>query len=49
MKKVAQGGVGLTAQDKADLKAFFIPFRPFEFINNPAFNKSIRKTYKTIC
>ena len=37
MKKVAQGGVGLTDQDKADLKAFLLTLSDFEFINNPVF------------
>ena len=38
MKKVAQGGVQLSAQDKADLKAFLLSLSDYEFINNPAFN-----------
>jgi len=38
MKKVAQGGVQLSAQDKADLKAFLMTLSDYEFINNPAFN-----------
>ncbi|WP_367278049.1 cytochrome-c peroxidase [uncultured Algibacter sp.] len=38
MKKVAQGGVSLTAQDKADLKAFLLALSDYEFISNPAFN-----------
>ncbi|MGC1203648.1 MAG: hypothetical protein WA839_02035 [Flavobacteriaceae bacterium] len=37
MKKVAQGGVGLTALDKADLKAFLLSLSDNEFVNNPAF------------
>ena len=37
MKKVAQGGVQLSAKDKADLKAFLLTLSDFEFINNPAF------------
>lgn len=37
MKKVAQGGIGLTTQDKADLKAFLLSLSDNEFINNPAF------------
>lgn len=37
MKKVSQGGVGLTAQDKADLKAFLLTLSDYEFINNPDF------------
>lgn len=38
MKKVAQGGVGLTPQDKTDLKAFLLSLSDYEFINNPSFN-----------
>lgn len=38
MKKVAQGGVGLTNQDKADLKTFLLTLSDYEFINNSAFN-----------
>lgn len=37
MKKVAQGGVHLSAQDKADLKAFLLSLSDYEFINNPNF------------
>lgn len=37
MKKVAQGGVGLTEKDKADLKAFLLTLTDFDFINNPDF------------
>lgn len=37
MKKVVQGGVGLTDQDKADLKAFLLTLSDYEFINNPTF------------
>lgn len=37
MKKVAQGGVGLSEQDKSDLKAFLLTLSDYEFINNPAF------------
>lgn len=37
MKKVAQGGVGLTEKDKADLKAFLLTLSDFEFINNQEF------------
>jgi len=37
MKKVAQGGVQLSAQDKADLKAFLLSLSDDEFINNPVF------------
>lgn len=38
MKKVSEGGVGLTIQDKADLKAFLISLSDYEFIKNSAFN-----------
>jgi cytochrome c peroxidase len=37
MKKVSQGGVGLSDQDKADLKAFLLTLSDYEFINNRAF------------
>ena len=37
MKKVDQGGVQLSPQDKADLKAFLLTLSDPEFINNPAF------------
>lgn len=37
MKKVAQGGVGLTSQDKTDLKAFLLTLSDYEFISNPNF------------
>ncbi|ULC59958.1 cytochrome-c peroxidase [Flaviramulus sp. BrNp1-15] len=37
MKKVAQGGVGLSDQDKADLKAFLLSLSDYEFINNTDF------------
>jgi len=37
MKKVAQGGVQLSAQDKADLKAFLLTLSDASFINNPGF------------
>ncbi len=39
MKKVAEGGVHLSAQDKADLKVFLLALSDYEFINNPAFQK----------
>lgn len=38
MKKVDEGGVHLTVQDKADLKAFLLSLSDPSFINNPAFN-----------
>jgi cytochrome c peroxidase len=37
MKKVAQGGVQLSVEDKADLKAFLLSLSDYEFINNPDF------------
>ncbi len=37
MKKVNQGGVQLTPQDKADLKAFLLTLTDHDFVNNPAF------------
>ena len=37
MKKVSQGGVQLSAKDKADLKAFLLSLSDVEFINNLAF------------
>ena len=37
MKKVANGGVHLTEQDKDDLKAFLLSLSDYEFINNPDF------------
>ncbi|MCB0409944.1 MAG: cytochrome-c peroxidase, partial [Flavobacteriales bacterium] len=37
MKKVGQGGVQLTPQDKADLKAFLLSLSDPDFINNPDF------------
>ncbi|SHM91636.1 cytochrome-c peroxidase [Polaribacter sp. KT 15] len=39
MKKINQGGVNLTAKDKADLKAFLLTLTDYEFVNNPAFQK----------
>ena len=39
MKKVNQGGVGLSAKDKADLKAFLLSLSDFDFINNPDFKE----------
>jgi len=37
MKKVNQGGVRLSPQDKADLKAFLLSLSDPDFISNPAF------------
>ncbi|MDC1364996.1 cytochrome-c peroxidase [Algibacter sp.] len=34
MKKVEQGGVGLTDKDKADLKTFLLTLSDYDFINN---------------
>lgn len=39
MKQVDKGGVQLTVEDKADLKAFLLSLTDSEFINNPAFQK----------
>jgi len=37
MKKVAEGGVQITTQEKSDLKAFLLTLSDYEFINNPEF------------
>ena len=37
MKKVAQGGVQLSPQEKADLKAFLLTLSDPSFLNNPDF------------
>ncbi len=37
MKKVSEGGVHLTPEDKADLKAFLLSLSDESFINNPDF------------
>ena len=39
MKSANQGGVRLSAQDKADLKAFLLTLTDNEFINNPDFRQ----------
>ena len=39
MKSVNDGGVQLSAQDKADLKAFLLTLTDNDFINNPAFQQ----------
>jgi cytochrome c peroxidase len=39
MKKISQGGVGLSAEDKADLKAFLLSLSDFDFINNTNFKE----------
>jgi cytochrome c peroxidase len=38
MKKVDQGGVQLSSQEKADLKAFLLSLSDSDFINNPNFS-----------
>ncbi len=38
MKKAPQGGVQLSNQDKADLKAFLLTLSDNDFVNNPDFN-----------
>ena len=38
MKKVDQGGVQLSLQEKADLKAFLLSLSDTDFINNPNFS-----------
>jgi cytochrome c peroxidase len=37
MKHVDDGGLQLTVQEKANLKAFLFTLTDYEFINNPAF------------
>ena len=37
MKQIDQGGVQLTTQEKADLKAFLLSLSDPSFINNPEF------------
>ncbi len=39
MKEVAQGGVQLTDQEKADLKDFLLTLSDYDFINNPDFQE----------
>ena len=39
MKKVSQGGVGLSQNEKADLKAFLLSLSDSDFIKNPAFKE----------
>ena len=39
MKKISSGGVQLTPQEKADLKAFLLSLSDFEFVSNPVFQK----------
>ena len=38
-KKVNQGGVHLSTQEKANLKAFLLTLSDFDFINNPDFKE----------
>jgi cytochrome c peroxidase len=38
MKKVSQGGVQLSLQEKANLKAFLLTLTDEAFINNPNFS-----------
>jgi cytochrome c peroxidase len=38
MKKVDQGGVQLSSQEKADLKEFLLSLSDLDFINNPNFS-----------
>ena len=40
MKKVDQGGVQLSLQEKADLKAFLLSLSDTDFINNPNFSNT---------
>jgi cytochrome c peroxidase len=37
MKRVSQGGVQLSDQEKISLKAFLLTLTDFEFIDNPNF------------
>ncbi|MBU3011507.1 cytochrome-c peroxidase [Polaribacter vadi] len=39
MKKVSEGGVGLSDKDKADLKAFLLSLTDYEFVNNSNFQE----------
>ena len=39
MKKINQGGVGLSTKEKADLKAFLLTLSDPSFINNPSFKE----------
>jgi cytochrome c peroxidase len=39
MKRVNEGGVHLSSQDKRDLKAFLLSLTDREFINNPNFQE----------
>lgn len=39
MKQINKGGVNLSAQEKADLKAFLLSLSDYDFINNPAFQE----------
>ena len=39
MKQIAKGGVNLSTEDKADLKAFLLTLTDLEFVNNTAFHE----------
>ena len=39
MKKVSEGGVGLSTQEKVDLKAFLLSLSDVDFVNNPKFQE----------
>lgn len=39
MKKVPQGGVGLSTEEKAALKAFLLSLSDYDFISNPSFQE----------
>ena len=39
MKKVNEGGVNLSTQEKLDLKAFLLSLSDIDFINNPDFGE----------
>jgi cytochrome c peroxidase len=39
MKKVNQGGVNLSEEDKAALKTFLLSLSDYDFIANPAFQE----------
>ena len=40
MKKVNNGGVNLSAKDKADLKAFLLSLSDLDFINNTTYKSN---------
>ncbi|WP_299014774.1 cytochrome c peroxidase [uncultured Polaribacter sp.] len=39
MKQINRGGVNLSTQEKADLKAFLLTLSDFDFVNSPAFQE----------